>query len=749
MSLLSPQSTNSMFNSDVGPQDLASAAALFKNPVPLHGSKRNTACQQCRKRKLKCDTKRPCSTCKRSHHYARSHVHEGMKASSEIECTYADELEPSPPPSSKIKILESRVVELESMLQQMQLALDESKRSVQPEIIKQTATVQAEEPQTAWLDGYIAQDAGSPFGNLDFAYHHGSDTIPSTSLHTTPELGNTSGPNALTVTTYKQSQLLLLGWPHGLPDPEVTRHLVHAFFAFCTHAGRLFHGPTFLSSLDLPPTDTRFPFTGVLHAMCAVGSLYTADIPQPSVHDRMSFATRCNGSFFSVEELFSGKWRQYDQRPDSFAEQQAKLARLATELAIDRGEHLRECMQAQIILTWFYLTQARWSEAYISSGHALRGTVPFGFNISPPFFNTDMPLGAATNCIPSVLEQAHSVTEVEIRRNVFWIAYAMERQQAVGNPFAMVLDDMDICQLLPLRGDQFEQGVDVPTTERQWSHDRTMFLIHPPAQTDSFILFVKSTILLSHVKNFNIRVRGRYFTGDPAVYPQYPNAEHEMSNWDPRGSPAFQELEHITVMFRQSFPSHMKNPMQDDTVDPYLFNASTAAHLSQLILHEPYADISDSNCVSRQQILKAVRSILDLMYSLTATSYDVSLLDHLCILSLNICNRVLVRALKAAIDENNAEEIVVLHSEIIYIYGVLAQAGERLPLAYRYKKVVYDTLANICGPQFVENIRVQDLPYRKSRVPPSPSQADMYDPMMFVQNVYSPGALAMSAVPQA
>ena len=65
--------------------------------------------------------------------------------------------------------------------------------------------------------------------------------------------------------------------------------------------------------------------------------------------------------------------------------------------------------------------------------------------------------------------------EDEIRRNTFWIgewsfqpivitadpltAYAMERQQGTGNAWALSLDDQDVCQLLPLRGDQFEQGV--------------------------------------------------------------------------------------------------------------------------------------------------------------------------------------------------------------------------------------------------------------------------------------------------
>lgn len=37
--------------------------------------------------------------------------------------------------------------------------------------------------------------------------------------------------------------------------------------------------PTFMASLDLLPTDPRFPSPAILHAMCAVGSLYTALVP--------------------------------------------------------------------------------------------------------------------------------------------------------------------------------------------------------------------------------------------------------------------------------------------------------------------------------------------------------------------------------------------------------------------------------------------------------------------------------------
>ena len=143
---------------------------------------------------------------------------------------------------------------------------------------------------------------------------------------------------------------------------------MHAYFAFHTHAGRLFHGPTFLAALELAPADPRFPFAAVLHAMCAVGSLYTADIPQAPIQPRArrrapasAFAGGlpwmdddgedvAGGQFLSLDELFPGRWRKYERRPDSFAEHQATLAKSAAEESIDRGERLLECLQGKVAL---------------------------------------------------------------------------------------------------------------------------------------------------------------------------------------------------------------------------------------------------------------------------------------------------------------------------------------------------------------------------------------------------------------
>ena len=54
---------------------------------------------------------------------------------------------------------------------------------------------------------------------------------------------------------------------------------VDAFFSCEVNARHLFHVPTFRASLALPPSHAQFPHTAVLHAICAVGSLYSAAIP--------------------------------------------------------------------------------------------------------------------------------------------------------------------------------------------------------------------------------------------------------------------------------------------------------------------------------------------------------------------------------------------------------------------------------------------------------------------------------------
>lgn len=49
-----------------------------------------------------------------------------------------------------------------------------------------------------------------------------------------------------------------------------------------------------------------------------------------------------------------------------------------------------------------------------------------------------------------------------------------------------------------------------------------------------------------------------------------------------------------------------------------------------ILLHDPYASIFSPGCVSAFKILEASRNILELIYAVCSTSFDVSLLDIFC-----------------------------------------------------------------------------------------------------------------------
>ena len=46
---------------------------------------------------------------------------------------------------------------------------------------------------------------------------------------------------------------------------------------------------------------------------------------------------------------------------------------------------------------------------------------------------------------------------------------------------------------------------------RQWSYAQDLLYKHPEGQTDSFILYIKASILLSKVKTYNLRFRWKFF----------------------------------------------------------------------------------------------------------------------------------------------------------------------------------------------------------------------------------------------
>ncbi|KAF9473114.1 hypothetical protein BDN70DRAFT_886156 [Pholiota conissans] len=563
-------------------------ATLNTHPNVL---KRNQACHQCRRRKLKCDAKRPCSTCLRSHAHAVSHAPPGVHMPSKPECTFDDVAEVNTTvtegPKNKYERLENRINELETLLRQK--------------------------------DG---SDNSLSHNSSHYGPNHDSDSRGSSGSHPSqspPQLANASLSTISDNLGTYTSDIMWPNWPPSLPSPELLRHLVDVFFVFHPHANRLFHFPSFMNSLVLPPSHPKFPSLPVLHAICAIGSLYTAAVTSPPLP---------NFDEVSPDEIFLERYRVKEQRPDSFAEQHAKLAKETAERLNTLGEDLFQVLQANIILTWFYWSHGRWVDIFLSSAHSIRLAIPLGLNMCPPFHS----IGKSERP-PSILTPARTVIEDEMRRNSFWLAYALERQHGLGNGWALSLDNQDVSQLLPVRGDQFVQGMLVQPVDRQWAQSPDLLLVHPENQTDSFILYIKGTILISQVKAFNLRFRSKHFAGDPAVASVYSvNDGYQTSenSVDPRGSAAFIELDHIVSSFRGCFPSHLRNPINDNVVDNHLYTACLMPHVATIVLHDPHAEVRESGCISALKILTSARAILDLIYGVWSTSFDITLLDSFC-----------------------------------------------------------------------------------------------------------------------
>ncbi|KIY47059.1 hypothetical protein FISHEDRAFT_30407, partial [Fistulina hepatica ATCC 64428] len=672
-----PGSSASPYNSTV------TAAGGGTHPPAL---KRNQACHQCRRRKLQLleiEVDLLVATCRRSHNHAKTHAPPGTVLPPEPECTFDELPEPSPtaadPPKSRYERLENRINELEALLRQ--------RDTESTHVLLNGLNISSVSPPTTNSSSSLSPALGAGPESSQTSFDEVNVDVDSI----LPEIPIAPSVFDMSVST----DLVWAGWPQGLPNPELLRHLVDMFFVFHPFAHRLFHFPSFMSSLSLQPTHPKFPTAPVLHAICAVGDFYTAAVSSPPLP---------NFNEVEADEIFLQRQRLKEMRPDSFAEEQVRLARDTAHTFEFTGQHLFEVLQADILLSWYYWSHSRF--VFNTAAHSLRLSVPLGLNMCPPFQSISNSARPA-----SIVPPAKTPIEDEMRRNAFWLAYCIERQQAACTGWAQTLDDEDISQLLPVRGDQFNNGTLVKAVDRQWAHSPNLLLIHPVAQTDSFTLSIKGTMLMARAKKFNLRFRMRHFVGDPTMAACQAGQFGSEELIDPRSSPAFIELDRVISTFHSTFPPHLKFPIQDNNlVDGMLYTACLMPHMATIVLHDPHADVESSGCVSALRILTAARAILDLVYAVWSTSYDITLLDPFCSFAWFTAARVLVRFLQAAVEANSLDQVATLKGELDFVHSAIVKVGSRIPVAFRYAKMLENLIMKRCGaasaprpPLFIPN----------------------------------------------
>ena len=84
----------------------------------------------------------------------------------------------------------------------------------------------------------------------------------------------------------------------------------------------------------------------------------------------------------------------------------------------------------------------------------MRACLPLGLHVSRLF----KPIADGLET-PTLLAPPDNDIEAELRRNIFWLAYALERLNGCGNGWPLSIDDLDVSQLLPVNQMSFSLGV--------------------------------------------------------------------------------------------------------------------------------------------------------------------------------------------------------------------------------------------------------------------------------------------------
>ncbi|KAG9015675.1 hypothetical protein FRB90_004494 [Tulasnella sp. 427] len=469
--------------------------------------------------------------------------------------------------------------------------------------------------------------------------------IPTTS-------NQTSGPHAFFAGELGSATLDVFpaSWPPNIPPPVVLYHLVETFFASVPLASRLIHKPTFMASLRQLPTSLDFPHIALLHAICGLASLYSPIITDPTMDKTRAEAAAgvinpSLVSFLDVEDGEHGR-KQFPKTlfdlhgawDEGFGASHIRLASMTLRLSVREGDRLLQMLQG----------------VYCSEGFEPLSRLPPGMLF--------------------LFGRPKTPIEAETIRNVFWISYAMERVYNAGTAWPLTITDEDISQMMPCRFADFITGEHVPTHNRQRLFTENMLFTHPTLTTDSWTLYIKATMLLSRVKSFNCRYRIVAASKRSDVFTTGYNSPTETEE--------FQHIDQTISAYMSNIPRAFREPV-GATVDPLLYMAHLLPHVAMIQLHDPHAKPISPNDRSAMQMLVAVRAILDLIYQLSGTTYDLLYMDHGCSFGWFVAGAALIRFIRAKMETKEEDEVTRLEQELGIVKFMLRNLGDRTIIGHR------------------------------------------------------------------
>ncbi|KAG8962912.1 hypothetical protein FRC03_003641 [Tulasnella sp. 419] len=242
------------------------------------------------------DAQVPCTACVKSYTYAlKTHP---TTAGPAPDCLYDDPNEVAEGSNAKYQKLEEKINRLEALLKEQQgpsriadqnAAFSYTVNDSENAFGYSSRISNASSPPTLFPSPMLSDVPPVLPSNTTQAINDLFAIIEPTSSMPIPSPGTSTGmfsqivlePNTLFL------QLIDPSWPDNLPSPELLNHLIDTFFNCVPHATRVLHRPTFMSAMINHPSSPNFPHTAVLHAICAVASLYTPMITDQPENERI------------------------------------------------------------------------------------------------------------------------------------------------------------------------------------------------------------------------------------------------------------------------------------------------------------------------------------------------------------------------------------------------------------------------------------------------------------------------------
>ncbi|KZT44473.1 hypothetical protein SISSUDRAFT_1012646 [Sistotremastrum suecicum HHB10207 ss-3] len=645
--------------------------------------RRNQACRQCRRKKLKCDAARPhCGTCVKTWKgkiavaAPPGYIHDPQP-----DCDYdpgdGASLIPtsSADPTDRVKFLEAQVLELKN-----QLARGHPNPAY-PSPPPPHVTLGPSDTRSPFSTHSTLSTPSVPGPSTpSYSNRHleRTEIVVPESVYLSDRPTNIVGPTPIQATytnVHRRLDLVYSGWPADLPHPAEVRRLVSVFFQADQCGSRMIHRPSLMAALALPADHKDFPHTALLHAICTTASRWVSGYAERG-HDGL--------------------------RRDPFAEFHAKKVKLYIAQAMTSGFHSLDLLQACILLSWHLYMEGHWAEAWMYVGLQSRASIPFRLNFPGCYYEDELSGG-------SFLPPPTSALELEKRRRIWWMIFIMDRTVS-SSGWSHALPESDAGTEFPMRLLDFQAEHPLPPDCPQSLRSPKSLITHIPEYTDSFTLLLKANILYGKVMDFNTQqnIRKSSLT----------NRSDLKFSREIRNSAEFQALDRLVAHdFIENIPHGFRNLLgvgeiaEWPTFDVDLYLAHLLPHAATIALHNAFMDLSDANDLSTRRCQNAANQISHAYVLLESTSFEIRRLHPSVVVCWYLAAVFYVQICRHFVQTGSAQAESETWTEINKLRLAMLEYGAQSPIGCRQEKLLQDILTDILKLTTTENPLKNNIPF--------------------------------------